>query len=167
MATNLGTNFLQEYSVSKKKYTGKFQEEVILPKKENVVVESPSVSTIQLPIVRKQLTKLNISLISFVFFLMMVEAFIYSHNVQSEVNANRLQSEITKIRETNYLLNVELAKSKELHNVEKVATSKYKMRAAESNEINYLPMPSNITDKSSLITKVNPVERKLEIPVGY
>lgn len=167
MATNLGTNFLQEYSVTKKKYTSNLKEEVFLPNKENTVVEKSLVNNLHLPIVKTQLTKLNIFLISCVFFLMIVEAFIYSHNVQSGVNANRLQSEITKIRETNYILNVELAKVKELNNIEKIASNKYKMRAAESSEINYLPMPSNITDKSSLITKIAPTERKVDIPVGY
>ena len=154
MATNLGSNFFQDYSVPKKIYE---QE----PKNNKRNNNSLAIIT------RNNLSKLNIVLISFVFILMAIEALIYSHSVQVAINANQLQSEITTIREKNYMLNVELAKAKELANVENNAVNKQKMRLAESNEIHYLMMPNLSIDKSYLITKLPVKERRLSSPIGY
>jgi cell division protein FtsL len=119
------------------------------------------------PATRKNYSKLTLSLISASFFLLAGEALIYFHSVQVQKNSNFLQSNIIEMKEQNYRLNVELAKTSELSKVEEVAQEKLQMKPSLTAKINYLILPEQVVSKEYLVTKVFPAPKKLSIPIGY
>ena len=117
--------------------------------------------------IRKPLTKLNIFMMFMIFSLLATESVIYFHSVQAGVTANKLQSEINKIREANDFLKVELANSKELAKVENIAVNSLGMTLSENEKINYLPLPQQKKDIASYTTTISPKDKEVLVPVGY
>ncbi len=116
---------------------------------------------------KNPLSKLNIFMMSTIILLLAIQSFIYFYNVQLGINANKLQTEINKTRESSDFLKVELANSKELNKVEKIALNVLSMKAAENGKINYLPLPQVVKDKSLYVTNIAPKDKEVSIPIGY
>lgn len=116
---------------------------------------------------KKPLTKLNIFMMAMVFSLLAIESVIYFHSVQAGVGANKLQTEINKVRESNDFLRVDLANLKELSKIEKLAVSGLGMTTANSEKINYLPLPKHDQAINLNITNIAPKEKEVLVPVGY
>lgn len=116
---------------------------------------------------KKPLSKLNIFMMAMVFSLLAIESVIYFHSVQAGVGANKLQSEINKLRESNDFLRVDLANLKELSKIEKIAVSGLGMTPATSEKINYLPLPKHDQSVNLNITSIAPTEKEVLVPVGY
>lgn len=117
--------------------------------------------------IKKPLTKLNIFMMVTILALLTIESVIYFHSVQAGVVANRMQIEINKTREESDFLKVELARSKELNKVEKVAINVLSMKSADNGKINYLPLPEIVKDKELYVTNIAPKDREVAVPVGY
>lgn len=160
MASNLEVNvfdYVQTFNNSIK----------VQPKPQTKTEKRKSTETVIVKGIRKPLTKLNISLMAVVFSLLAIESIIYFHSVQAGINANKLQTEINKMREANDFLKVDLANSKELAKVEKVAVNALLMTPADSGKINYLPLPQVIKDQALYVTNIAPKDKEVSVPVGY
>lgn len=114
----------------------------------------------------KQLSKFSIALISTAFCMLAAETAIYFHSVHVEIHANKLQKDIVDIKENNYMLNVELEKTKELSKVEKFATENLKMQASLNSEVKYLILPE-VKMENFVEQAVNIKTKSLSVPSGY
>ncbi len=153
MASNLDLKELN-YNISE-------SEEIQLQKPVKKVVRKVNI------VIKKSLTKLNVFLIASIFILLTVESVIYFHSVQIGITANKLQSDINKMREANDFLKVSLANSKELTQIESIAINALQMKPADNSKISYLPMPEEITQEQDLITNIASKEKRVFVPVGY
>ena len=127
----------------------------------------PVSQTVILKGTKKPLSKLNIFMMSAIILLLTVESIIYFHSVQAGIIANQLQVEINKTREESDFLKVELAKSKELNKVEKIALNVLSMKSAENGKINYLPLPEVVKNQALYVTNIAPKDKEVATPVGY
>jgi len=163
MASSLETKVLFDYNsveLSRPEIHQHTQQTKIKP----VIKSLPSQQSAPL---RKQYSKLTLGLIGVAFALLTTEAVIYFHSVQVQKNSNLMQTKIVAMKEQNYRLNVELAKTKELTKVEKIAETTLQMKPSLTSKINYLILPETVTKKEYLITSVLPAQRKLSIPIGF
>ncbi len=116
--------------------------------------------------IRKPLTRLNMFMMFIVFSLLATESVIYFHSVQAGIGANKLQTEINKLRESNDFLKVDLANLKELTKIEKVAINSLGMTLADGQKINYLPLPQQVENPSLYTTSIAPKDKEVLVRVN-
>lgn len=143
---------------------------IISPKRLSVVPSKKfgKVSSLpkQVPL-RTKISGLNFYLSLTSVILLIFLSGVYFHSVQTEMESNKIQQEIIRMKENNYKLNVSLAISKNLAKVENIALNSLKMKSADTTEINFLMLPQEMIKADEAKLYAESVKVSPEILTGY